>query len=243
MGSQPGKGAVSGEPATLAEAVDAVAGQLSPALAEYFRAEVPGAGEHVCHQVLAAAYTENIDGLRDRLRDVWGLVAWPVRGGGRVVFDGVRGPADMLRVSGPVWWEDGAQREHLTDPARLADVLLGGGDVGAELVNSAVNSAVAKCRLPVLAADALTVAGALGPDAGVLLLEQLSTAGHNVHPCGRTRLGMSISDVMRFDVGVEGVELPVVAVRRDVHVGDDVGALLGLPEAEPGYVLQPVHPW
>jgi len=96
--------------------------------------------------------------------------------------------------------------------------------------------------------DAYGVVAQLAPDAQMIALERLATEGHNLHPCGRTRLGWTEHDVLAYDQESPSVLVRFVAVREDAHVGDDVGALLRaaypqLPEPDPGYRLQPVHPW
>ncbi|WP_239134587.1 IucA/IucC family protein [Rugosimonospora africana] len=86
------------------------------------------------------------------------------------------------------------------------------------------------------------------PDEAVLALERLGTEGHNLHPCGRTRLGWSSTDTDRYDQESAGFAIRFVEIRRGAHIGDDVGALLragypALSEPDDGYLLQPVHPW
>ena len=113
--------------------------------------------------------------------------------------------------------------------------LLGGIDApgfAAELRNAVVNLAVAMARpAPPVADD---------PDARAIGLERLAVAGHNLHPCGRTRLGWDTADVLAHDLEAEHTRLGFVAVRDDLHLGDDV-----CPEvpAPPGYRVQPVHAW
>jgi siderophore synthetase component len=121
--------------------------------------------------------------------------------------------------------------------------LLGGIDApgfAAELRNAVVNLAIAMSRpAPVTGDD---------PDAAAIGAERLAVAGHNLHPCGRTRLGWDTTDVLAHDLEAGPTRVGFVAVRDDVHLGDDVGAALRaaypqLPEPPPGYRLQPVHGW
>jgi D-ornithine---citrate ligase len=117
------------------------------------------------------------------------------------------------------------------DPAELL------GDIDApafkaELRNAVVNLAIAMCRpRPETGAD---------PDWQVIGLERLAVAGHNLHPCGRTRLGWDTADVLAHDLETPRTRLGFVAVRDGLHVGDDV-----MPEvpAPPGYRVLPVHAW
>ena len=113
----------------------------------------------------------------------------------------------------------------------------------AELRNAVVNLAVALARQrahrPERAAD---------PDEAAIAAERLAVAGHNLHPCGRTRLGWDTGDVLAHDLEARRTTIGFVAVRDDLHVGDDVGAAVaaacpGLPAPPRGYRLQPVHAW
>jgi D-ornithine---citrate ligase len=97
-------------------------------------------------------------------------------------------------------------------------------------------------------ADAYGVVAGLDADEQALAFEQLSTEGHNLHPCGRTRLGWTFDDLLAYDQESPSTHVTFVAIRRDCHVGEDVGALLRdaypqVPGADEDYVLQPVHPW
>jgi siderophore synthetase component len=128
------------------------------------------------------------------------------------------------------------------DPAALLPEGLPGNTDGfaAELRNAVINLAVATARPGrVDAAD---------PDAEAINLERLAVAGHNLHPCGRTRLGWDTTDVLAYDLEAGRTTVGFVAVRAGAHLGDDVGAALAeaypqLPAPPPGYRLQPVHPW
>src|SRR4029450_5183199 len=62
------------------------------------------------------------------------------------------------------------------------------------------------------------------PDAAAIAAERLAVAGHNLHPCGRTRLGWDTTDVLEHDLEAGPTTIGFVAVRDDGHLGDDVGA-------------------
>ena len=67
----------------------------------------------------------------------------------------------------------------------------------------------------------------LDPDAQAVAFERLATEGHNLHPCGRTRLGWGRGRRARLRPGVARDRASAfVAIRSDLHVGDDIGALL-----------------
>jgi siderophore synthetase component len=113
----------------------------------------------------------------------------------------------------------------------------------AELRNAVVNLAIARARQ-----DTHPPAGGADPDTAAVAAERLAVAGHNLHPCGRTRLGWDTGDVLAHDLEAGHTTIGFVAVRADAHRGDDVGAAVaaahpGLPAPPPGYRLQPVHAW
>jgi D-ornithine---citrate ligase len=117
------------------------------------------------------------------------------------------------------------------DPVDLLDGIDAPG-FAAELRNAVVNLAVAMARPATPVGD--------DPDARAVGLERLAVAGHNLHPCGRTRLGWDTTDVLAHDLEAGHTTVGFVAVRDDLHLGDEV-----FPEipAPPGYRVQPVHPW
>ncbi|MFI7545414.1 IucA/IucC family protein [Actinoplanes sp. NPDC049599] len=159
---------------------------------------------------------------------------------GALVREGLTpaGPGDRMhafrRVEYPAAGAD--------DPADLLpDRLPGNADgFAAELRNAVVNLAVAMAR------RARVPAG--DPDHAAVAGERLAVAGHNLHPCGRTRLGWDTSDVLAHDLEAGRTRLGFVAVRDELHLGDDVGAALRqvypqVPAAPPGFRVQPVHAW
>lgn len=89
---------------------------------------------------------------------------------------------------------------------------------------------------------------AAGVDAAVAAAERLAVEGHNLHPCGRTRLGWSVPDVWAHDLESAATAVRFVAVPAAAHRGDDLGELLrrgGVPVPDPpaGHLVQPVHAW
>jgi siderophore synthetase component len=100
----------------------------------------------------------------------------------------------------------------------------------------------------------------------MVFFEQLNTEGHNLHPCGRGRLGMQPVDLLRHDLESEtSTDLILVGVRRariestPDDLGRDIGQLLWAEyprldtavreqfradQLDPaGYVFLPVHIW
>jgi D-ornithine---citrate ligase len=92
------------------------------------------------------------------------------------------------------------------------------------------------------AADLLQLVETQATGDQVVRLEQLATDGHNLHPCGRTRLGWTRLDAEAHDLESPGTSVRFVGVPDDHHVGDDLGERLDVP-APRGYRAQPVHAW
>ncbi|NUR74008.1 MAG: RhbF-like rhizobactin siderophore biosynthesis protein [Hamadaea sp.] len=92
------------------------------------------------------------------------------------------------------------------------------------------------------APDLLTLVEKQASDDQVVRLEQLATEGHNLHPCGRTRLGWTRTDAEAHDLESPGTTVRFVGVPVDAHVGDDLGERLGVA-APRGHRAQPVHEW
>jgi siderophore synthetase component len=219
---------------TAVERTDRELTELAPELVPGFRAAVPRAAGVVGRRLRGALRRE-------------GLAVGPVPSGAR---------------------QHGFGRVEFTDaPDDPTDLLAGtpGADtLVTEIVDAVVHLAVAYARRgrldDALRADAAgtDVAGPLGsvafsahlpPDEQVAFLEQLATEGHNLHPCGRTRFGWTTADVLAHDLETPGTSVAFVGIDECHHVGDDIGALLRIgypgrvPDAPPGFVVQPVHAW
>lgn len=79
--------------------------------------------------------------------------------------------------------------------------------------------------------DMLSLAAALSPDEACVELERLATEGHNLHPCGRTRLGWDVQDMLLHDL-----ETP----KTQIHFR----WVPGKPFPEfPEFPGHPVHAW
>jgi D-ornithine---citrate ligase len=104
------------------------------------------------------------------------------------------------------------------------------------------------------------------PEDVMVFFERLNTEGHNLHPCGRGRLGMQPADLLRHDLESQtSTDLVLVAIKRERvesapdERGRDVGQLLWAEypkldtavrahfagdQLDPAdYVFVPVHPW
>jgi siderophore synthetase component len=204
---------------------------LAPQLVDGYRAALPAAVDVVGRRLLAAAWREDIGAAREVLRKA------PMR---RYGFDRVEPTQPVTR-----------------HPASLlGDLGVCSPGLGAELADACVNLAIGYARRAGIdaelratgAPDVYALAAGRGGDEQLHLFERLATEGHNLHPCGRTRLGWRVGDVLRHDQESPGTAVGFIAVRRDLHCGDDVGELLRdgypqLPTPPPGYLLQPVHTW
>ncbi|MFC7533158.1 IucA/IucC family protein [Actinoplanes sp. GCM10030250] len=124
------------------------------------------------------------------------------------------------------------------DPVELLAGLDSAGldSFAAEIRNAVINLAIALARFRPAPPTA-------NPDQDAIRLERLAVAGHNLHPCGRTRLGWDTVDVLTHDLEAGPTTIGLIAVRDDHHLGDDLGTQLGLPPAPTGYRTQPVHTW
>jgi siderophore synthetase component len=127
-------------------------------------------------------------------------------------------------------------------PADLLPAGLAPRGLRAELDDAVVNLAVALTRRAATPAPA----GGADPDEAALAAERLAVTGHNLHPCGRTRLGWDLGAVLAHDLEADATAVGFVAVRDGALLGDDLGLRAAhphLPAAPPGYRLHPVHPW
>jgi ferric iron reductase FhuF-like transporter/IucA/IucC family protein len=92
----------------------------------------------------------------------------------------------------------------VTDPGTLIRILWPGSDLATEIDNSVANMALARAANPV---QRLPQPG--DPD-GLARAEQSITDGHPLHPCARTRGGMSVADVLAY----APEHSPVIRLRR-----------------------------
>jgi ferric iron reductase FhuF-like transporter/IucA/IucC family protein len=94
------------------------------------------------------------------------------------------------------------------DPGSLIRALWPGAALAAEVDNSVANLALARAVRPAPQHGAL--AAAAGDADGLGRLEQLVTDGHPLHPCCRTRGGMTTADVLAY----APEHRPVIRLRR-----------------------------
>lgn len=223
-----GTGTVAADAAHAAEDLRAHA----PDLVDGFRAALPAAASTVGRRLAGALVREDIGDARSR----WAGT------GTRYGFDRVE--FDTAPAGDPV----------ALLPAQIMD--RHGWALASELTNAVVNLAIAYARRT---AEPAALSATTGPDAAgraaaepaderALATERLAVDGHNLHPCGRTRLGWTVAETLAHDLEAGPTRIGFVAVRRDLCTGEDLGTELAaaypdLPAAPPGYVAQPVHPW
>ncbi|GID28069.1 IucA/IucC family protein [Paractinoplanes brasiliensis] len=119
----------------------------------------------------------------------------------------------------------------VADPIDLLDGLDAPG-FATEIRNAVTNLAIALARPAPPAGDTA--------DEQIIALERLAVAGHNLHPCGRTRLGWDTGDVLAHDLETPATRIGYVAVRTGLHLGDHLNPEIKKPS---GYTVQPVHAW
>jgi siderophore synthetase component len=177
---------------------------LRPDLVERYDAEVGGARAAVLARLLGALAREPLPGMTGR-------------GPGEAEFPGltVRFPAASAQPFAPApaglaaaVHAGGRATEFygavLYDPATLVRVLWPGTDLAAEVDNSVANLALARAGRPAQGLPRPGDPEALGH------IEQLVTDGHPLHPCCRTRGGMSVADVLAY----APEHAPVIRLRR-----------------------------
>jgi siderophore synthetase component len=220
--------------------VDALA-EAAPELADAVLDHLPAARDVVNRRLLGAAHREHL--VADPSDVDWaGETAFlPLADGGVLVTAARRYAYDRIEMA----------EKASFDPALLLERLAGPGAatraVGAELTDACVNLALAYARrelFPAVRADApdsLALYDGADADGFGQFLERYATEGHNLHPCGRTRLGWSPADMLAHDLESPVTDVGFVAVRRDVHIGDDV--MVDSTVDSRRYAVSPVHAW
>jgi siderophore synthetase component len=139
--------------------------------------------------------------------------------------------------------DDPAEPRHeltFDDPSALAQALWPTATLAAEIDNSVANLALARAAAE--PGRTGNLAAAAGDPDGLGRLEQLVTDGHPLHPCCRTRGGMTVADVLAY----APEHRPVIRLRRlrvpaDRWYGDTPPLLYAHPwQAER---LRDAYPW
>ncbi|GAA0807409.1 IucA/IucC family protein [Spirilliplanes yamanashiensis] len=221
---QPPPGAAAPHPAAApdAAATRAHLARHRPDLLGRYDAALPGARAAVLTRLWGALGREPVPGLTGRRTRDGRLT---VELGGHTVA----GPAAAARPHAAPVTAVETDRRQQDDPAALARTLGLGAAFAAELANSVANLALA--RAGAAAPPTLAELHALGPVAALARAEQAVVDGHPLHPCCRTRLGLTTADVLAHAPEHGAVVTP---------------ELLRVPGAHwrgPGPPEFPAHPW
>jgi siderophore synthetase component len=215
-------------PAAGGKPTEATLDRIRPDLTDAYAAELSGARAAVLGRLWGALTREPIAGIRDVTRLHGDLVV--------TLADGrrLRGPADLARPfaaapDGITLALDGTGYDH---PATLLHALRLPGHADrlrAELADSVANLALARAAQPPPNPGPAALTRLDPTDA-----EQLVVDGHPLHPCCRTRLGMSTAEILAY----APEHHPVVALEYvDVPPDRWVSTGAGLP---PRLLM---HPW
>ncbi len=98
-----------------------------------------------------------------------------------------------------------------TDPLSLVDHE----GLRAELASAVTGLALAYARRQ--AGDMRAFVPGDDADTACVRLERLATEGHNLHPCGRTRLGWDVGDMLRHDLETPHTEVAFLPGGHPVH--------------------------
>ncbi|HWS37879.1 MAG TPA: IucA/IucC family siderophore biosynthesis protein [Actinoplanes sp.] len=163
---------------------------LRPALVDAYDAAVPGARAAVLNRLLTALEHEPLPGLVTRHHH---------NGDTHVRF--TRTTVTYPTADATPFTEPATA---FTDPAQLAARLWPGHRLTTEIANSVANLALARA------------AATTGTSTGPGVIEQSLVDGHPLHPCCRTRTGMTVADVLAY----APEHRPVIHLRR-LAVPDD----------------------
>ncbi|MGK5681500.1 IucA/IucC family protein [Actinoplanes sp. URMC 104] len=203
---------------------------LRPELIARYDAALPGARAAVLARLLGAVDREPLPGLSGRRP-------------GEATFAGgttVRYPPDAAQpfatAQAGLTVTATGHAAAIADPAELVRLLWGAVPIAAEIDNSVANLALARANRPGHTLPAPGDPDALGR------IEQQVTDGHPLHPCCRTRGGMTVADVLAY----APEHSPVLRLRR-LRVPPDrwYGTAAPVLYAHPWQAdrLAAAHPW
>lgn len=204
----------------LTDPIGAELAELAPHLLDGYAAALPRARVAVATRLAEALWREDLGDARTRFRG-------QRHGFDRVLLDPVDAdPVDLVSHEGLRAELDSAVHGLALAYARRAEQDRG---------HRAAAAAAGRKDLPALL-------DGVPPDERTVRLEQLAVEGHNLHPCGRTRLGWGTGDMIAHDLESESTAIGFVSVRPELALGDDLSERLGV--AVPGgRRLLPVHIW
>ncbi|MDR7275911.1 IucA/IucC family protein [Catenuloplanes atrovinosus] len=196
-------------------------GRLRPDLVAAYDAALPGAHAAVLTRLWGAIAREPIPGLGARTpRGDRLTVTLP--GGG--TLDGSRAAtAPFAQQAADLHGPDGT----ITDPVHLARITGMDARFRAELANSVANLALARAD----AHPTPTLKQLADDPEGLATAEQSVVDGHPIHPCCRTRIGLSTEEVLAY-----APEHRTIVELAEIRVPDDRWYGEGPP-------ILTVHPW
>ncbi|WP_412735062.1 IucA/IucC family protein [Krasilnikovia sp. MM14-A1259] len=214
--------------------------QLRPDLLDAYDTALPAARAAVLARLLGALDREHLPGVRP--------APGPAGHLHRLLDDGrlLRAPAAAAAAfadAAPGLTVHVGDDAH-TDPGNLLRALRlpGAGPLAAELDDSVANLALARADTPAPHGGTGALKAAAGDPGGLGRLEQAVTDGHPLHPCCRTRTGLTTAQVLAY----APEHRPVIRLRRlrvppDRWHGDAPPVLYAHPwQAER---LRAEHPW
>ncbi|WP_127500945.1 IucA/IucC family protein [Actinoplanes solisilvae] len=205
---------------------------LRPDLLDGYDAALPGARASILARLLGALDREPLPGLLSRRPGEATFAAAPTRVTVRYPADAAR-PFARVASGLTATVVGGAQ---IADPRELVRLLWGDVPLAGEIDNSVANLALARAHQP-----AQGLPGPGDPDA-LGLIEQLVTDGHPLHPCCRTRGGMTVADVLAYAPEHSPViRLRRLRVPRDRWYGQAPPILFAHPWQADRLVAK--HPW
>jgi siderophore synthetase component len=224
----------SGHTANVAQTRDALR-ELRPGLLERYDRAVPGARAAVLSRLLGALDRELLPGIS---RGDAGRVTRS--SDGRILTFPAAAARPFATVSAGLTVRI-TPAEALDDPGTLTRTLWPDSGLATEIDNSVANLALARAAAP--AEDPATaLRDATGDPDGLGRLEQLIVDGHPLHPCCRTRGGMTVADVLTY----APEHHPVIRLRRlRVPAGRWHGTTEPILYAHPWQAgrLRDAYPW
>jgi hypothetical protein len=168
---------------------------LRPDLVRRYDTELAGARAAILGRLLGALHREPLPGRTGHGR------GWAAFGTAETTPVTLRYPPEAAEAyaEAPAGLTVTAGDDGIDDPGTLARLLWGDVPLATEIDNSVANLALARAGRPACP----------GPD-DLARVEQAITDGHPLHPCCRTRGGMSVADVLAY----APEHSPVIRLRR-----------------------------
>lgn len=222
---------------------------------------------HITASVAAAAWRENLEGIRDRATITENTITTSTPSGGQLTFTAGFGVFNQITPYGPITHNGHA----VTEPDALLRLLTPDADT-TELTDAVSGLALALHRHKQITNDHRTAAQHANATTSIELarhlhlnehnhlacrhLEPLAVTGHHLHPAARTRLGWNHQDRLAHDLeshGTTGIRFLSVNRQTVITTSDDHGRDIDTLIASwhqplenhlaPNRVLIPLHPW